>query len=196
MFTFEAHPRGLNTFCMTFVPGEKPILATAGKDGVRVWDLTTRESIRHLDTAGKNPASLTCSLNGQLLILSQGKDPTIIRLWDWNKDRVVKEIDGGTRVQCALFSPDQKTLAIGGYRLLSSRVDCNVRRLSVATWKPQRLLRGHTSQTGFLAFSPNSKFLASGAEDKEAILWDLKTGEALLTIQHQTAVWGVAYRAV
>jgi len=193
MFTFEAHSGGLNTFCMTFIPGEKPLLATAGDDGVRVWNLTSRETISYLDTGENEPSSLTCSPDGRLLVLTQGNRPTFIRVWDWNRNRVVKEIDGGTHAQCALFSPDQTTLAIGGYRFTRSRVDYSVRRLSASTWRPQRLLQGHEDQTGFLAFSPNGDFLASGAADKGAILWDLKTREALLTVQHQKVVWGVAF---
>src|SRR5262245_9137634 len=193
MFTFEAHPRGLNTCCMTFIPGDKPLLATAGNEGVRVWNLTTREVIQHLDTNDEDPSALTCSPDGRLLVLCQGKYPTMIRLWDWAKNRVVKEIDGGYQVQCAIFSPDGKSLAIGGYRAGRPVIDYSVRRLRVASWQPQWLLRGHTDQTGFLTYSPDNTLLASAAADKRAILWDLKKREAVVSVKHQTVAWGVAF---
>lgn len=193
MYTFEAHPRGLNTFCMTFIPGEKPTLATGGHEGVRVWDLTSRKEIRHFDTGGEDLSSLTCSPDGRLLVLCIGEHPTMIRLWDWAKDKLEKEIDGGSKVQCAVFSPDMKTLAVGGYRTLRTGSDYSVRRLRAATWSPQRLLHGHTYQVGFLAYSPDGSLLASGAADKNARLWDVKTREALVTLEHETVVWGVAF---
>jgi WD40 repeat protein len=178
---------------MTFIPGDTPLLATIGEEGVHVWDLAKREVIRHLDTDGEDPAALTCSPDGRLLVVCEGNHPTMIRLWNWSKDRVVKEIDGGSQVQCAVFSPDGRSLAIGGYRLARAALDFSVRRLRVSTWKPQWLLRGHRNQTGFLAFSPDGSLLASAAADKKAILWDLSSREAVVSVAHQTVAWGVAF---
>lgn len=193
MFTFEAHKGGLNTFCMTFIPGATPLLATAGTEGVRVWDLTARKEIRHLPTDEEDCSSLASSPDGRWLVVCQGDDPTMIRVWEWAKNRIVKEIDGGLRVQCAVFSPDGESLAIGGYRDGRSEIDFSVRRLRVATWSPQRLLRGHENQTGFLAFTRDGSMLASGAADQTATLWDLRTREAVVTVKHPTVVWGVAF---
>src|SRR3977135_3976838 len=55
--------------------------------------------------------------------------------------------------------------------------------------KPQRLL-GHSYWVRSIAFSPDSKILASGSEDKTVILWDVKTGEQRQRLRHSS--WGRA----
>jgi WD40 repeat protein len=193
MFTFEAHPTGMNTFCMAFIPGEAPLLATLGNDGARVWDLAARRPIRHLADTGGNPPSISCSPDGRLLVVGCGGSPTRILLWDWAANRVEYDLMGLEKVQCALLSPDACTLAMGGHHLTRSGWDFAVRRLRVGTWAPLRLLRGHENQTGYLAFSPDGTLLASGASDGIAILWGLKRREALLAVKHTGHVFSVAF---
>jgi WD40 repeat protein len=55
------------------------------------------------------------------------------------------------------------------------------------------VLLGHHGAVKSLAFSPDSKTLASGAEDGDAKLWDAATGEELLTFKHNGAVGAVQF---
>ncbi len=193
MFTFTACPHGLNTHCMAFLPGDAPLLATLGEDGARVWDLRERTAVRRLDDIGAHPASISPSPDGRLLAVCADEGPATIRLWDWRAGRVEANLPGGDKVQCAVFSPDGRTLAFGGYREGRSGMDYSVRRLRAPGWKPQRLLRGHEDQTGFLAFSPDGRMLATGAADQSVILWGLSSREPLASVGHPTLVWGVAF---
>jgi WD40 repeat protein len=170
MFTIDAHPEGLHTFCMTFVPGQA-LLASAGKDGVRVWDLIRREEAYHLDTSGSDVSSLSCSPDGRYLVVCQDTVPKMIRVWDWNADRIEKvlDVDENSVVQCSIYSPDGQTLAIGGYRRRNWTMDYSIRRLNTKTWKPRRLLDGHEHQTGFLAYSPDRTLLAPAADARVAV---------------------------
>ncbi len=57
-----------------------------------------------------------------------------------------------------------------------------------------RTLEGHKGWVGAVAFSPDSKTLATGGSDRTVRLWDLATGRERLVIKgHPDAVTAVAY---
>ena len=59
-----------------------------------------------------------------------------------------------------------------------------------------RILKGHESLVAHLAFSPDSRVLASSSCDKTVKLWSVMTGELLRTLEgYQDFVWGMAFDA-
>src|SRR4051812_24682719 len=59
---------------------------------------------------------------------------------------------------------------------------------------PMRLLHGHTAAVRCLAYSPDSRLLASGGSDNIVILWDLATGGLIARLEgHEDWVRGVAF---
>jgi WD40 repeat protein len=55
-------------------------------------------------------------------------------------------------------------------------------------------LKGHSSYLCAIAFSPNSKTLASGSHDKTIRLWDSQSGAALKTLKgHSGFVGALAF---
>ena len=51
----------------------------------------------------------------------------------------------------------------------------------------RQTLEGHTNSVYSIAFSPDSRQLASGSLDRTVRLWDPKTGKALQTLEGHTA---------
>src|SRR5262245_52525836 len=45
------------------------------------------------------------------------------------------------------------------------------------TNQPRQTLRGHTNRVASVAFSPDSKTLASGGDDQTIHLWNVRTGQ-------------------
>jgi hypothetical protein len=194
MFTLDGHPGGLNTSCVAFAPRGRPVLASAGTDGINVWDPQRRALLRTLDTEGQDCSSLAFAPDGERLVVPQGSQPARIRIWEWATGRLERELNGGTMTHSAVFSPDGQSLAAGGHdRDSSHRLIYPVRRWNLATGRQRRPLPGHDNQVGFLAWSPDGALLASGGADGTVRLWDLNSRDCRATFKHRVLVWGVAF---
>jgi WD40 repeat protein len=66
---------------------------------------------------------------------------------------------------------------------LARRQDSRVRLWDVKTGVLLKTLIGHSNWVRSVAFSPDSKVIASGSDDETVILWDAKTGEMLHTLR-------------
>jgi hypothetical protein len=94
---------------------------------------------------------------------------------------------GGPYASSVSFSPDGKTWAVGGQRMI---VLCDTR-----TRERLRRWQGHDHQVNALAFSPDGKVLATASYDQTAALWDVATGAELRRLRgHEGYVAGVAWR--
>ena len=49
-------------------------------------------------------------------------------------------------------------------------------------------LKKHQALVWTLAFSPDGKTLASGSADNNVVIWDVPTGEDLMTLKHNGTV--------
>lgn len=76
-----------------------------------------------------------------------------------------------------VFSPDGKILAAGGWKSANNGRDIAIKLWDVRSGGLIRTLSGHTGLVNSLAFSPNSRILASGSNDKTVNLWDVSSGE-------------------
>jgi tetratricopeptide (TPR) repeat protein len=109
------------------------------------------------------------------LLATSGWDGKV-QLWNINTKSLYREFatyEGRTRLA---VSPDGKWLA---FQLSPD----SIRILDAQTFQEIKTLQGHTGTISGICFSPNSKLIASTANDGtgrgEAIVWDLSSGTAL-----------------
>ncbi|HKI33514.1 MAG TPA: WD40 repeat domain-containing protein [Gemmataceae bacterium] len=175
-------------------------LASAGDDtAVQLWDVTTGKAGAKLSGHTDWVLALAFSPDGKTLT-SGGYDGTV-KLWDVAAGKKSLEAPAkaavvpnqpppaDNAVMGLAFSPDGKTLAVGG-------TDTLIHLLNVADAKLLRSLPGHTSAVKALAFHPSGTVLVSGGKDRTVRLWNPANGQALKALEGHTAwVEGVAFFA-
>ena len=92
--------------------------------------------------------------------------------------------------QSVAVAPDGRLLAIGR---ATGEIDLWRIESSAPRSRSPRVLQGHRGAVDSLGFSPDGKTLVSGGCDNNAKVWDVATGEELLTFKHNGAVEAVRF---
>ena len=176
-------------------------VASAGGETVFLWDVPT-EGLQHIIEGNENLAwTLAFSPDSKTLVGGQ----TTIRLWDVETGKELSKLDGHKRLVDALtFSPDGEMLASGdtGGKIILSNFDPRSQKPNRQKPTLPRLLRsftgektpkhenrtlmGHTLPVKALDFTADGKRLASGSQDGTAKVWDVATGNSMLTLHGHT----------
>ena len=129
---------------------------------------------------------LSWSPDGRWLA-SNSVDKTI-RLWDWERNRLVKSLSGHTHgVNEVAWDPAGRWLA-------SCSFDRTVRIWSLESETTTRELPGHWDDVSSISVSPDGERLVSGSADKTIRLWRTDTWEELQLLKgHTDSVYRVAW---
>jgi WD40 repeat protein len=165
------HVNGIGLNSIDFSPDGK-LLATGARDEtVRLWNVTTKETVKVLASHVGRVDGVAFSPDGTM-IAACGMDSYI---WLWNVARGAEEgefIGHESTVYTAVFSPDGQTLASGSY-------DNNIILWNVTSRDKMLPLAGHNAAVHSVAFSPDGKLLVSGSWDTTVRLWNVTEGKEL-----------------
>ena len=172
------HQCGFSVASVTFSPNGK-ILGAAG-NGLKFWSLASGREIELIrgDTRSINHAAF--STRGDLLATSykSGK----VRVWDANSGREVTSFD--VTFSDSTDHPDHSLSFSSNDLIAVGQDDGSIILFDVKQEKIINRLDGHTSGVLSLAFTPDSKTLASASVDSTVKLWNVATGQIALTLQH------------
>ncbi|MEJ2702558.1 MAG: protein kinase [Sedimentisphaerales bacterium] len=179
---------------IAFSPDSKWLISTSyGAPAVKMWDVASGLDVS--SALGNPPIGIAwcVDFSPDSKILAIGS--TDLMLWDMaGKKQIGTLAHPKNSVNCAVFSPDGKTLA-------TQIFDDTFKLWSVATWRELISLEGYGSHYGAVEFSPDGRKLAVPRNADQAVtLWDvsiLQTGhgegpEAILT-GHSEKVNAVAF---
>ncbi len=176
----EGHDGSVNWVC--FAPNGKE-LASAGSDGsVILWQAGKSQPWKRLPRQDQMVSAVAYHPDGGLLASATFDidEPGEVKLWDVERAEPVGRFrlpDLGSRITGLAYSPDGRHLACSAH-------DKNVRLLDGRTAGPELVFRDHAFPVSAVAFSPDSRLVASAAgrktdrpEEAEVLIWRAETGE-------------------
>ena len=153
---------------VAFSPDGTTIASASSGSIVNLWDVATRTNIATL----RGSWSVAFSPDGT--ILASGT-----KMWDMATREHIATLGEQHRSHAIAFSPDGSIFASGSY----GSDDGTIKLWDVRTKQHITTLGRHRGRVYSLAFSPNSRILASGGSGDGAIkLWDVATRTNIATL--------------
>ena len=153
---------------------DNKVVAAGSGQTVRFWNVGTGKEQAY-SGGHRGPISAVVTTPDGKTMVSRGAD-NVIRRWDAATGKELGQFAEPKGTTGVVFSPDGKTAAL-------ANANGSVRLHAVADGTELRQLKGHTNGTTALAFSPDSKKLASrGNVDNLIRVYDVAQGSELKQI--------------
>ncbi len=169
-----------------------PLIAIAGQKQVLLFHSDTLDLLGILPFTEGQPAEVTFSRNGRLLLGSGGRGAKsgCVVVWDTLTGARLMTLGGEyDTVLTADIRPDQSQVALG----TPSRL---VKIFSTKTGELQHKIKKHTDWVTAVAFSPNGQMLATADRNGGISLWDPDNAQELFTLAgHKSAVTALSWRS-
>ena len=175
-----ANSAGGKVFGLAFSPNSQMLVAGRSRS-IDLWDFRTGELIAVLDGHTSPVRALVFTPDGKTLFSGSEQE---LKSWSMGTLREKMEIPGPNGA--VDISPDGRLLASGHYGPGTIRESSDLRELVT--------LRGHKEKIWEIAFSPDGKTLATASWDQTVRLWQVATGQELISFHASGGVgWDVAF---
>ena len=177
----ELRGHSRNIWEVRFSPDGKRLASCSFDYSVRLWDAVAIRPLKTLSGHKQSCVGLDYSPDGKLL--ASGGDDSAIRYWRTSDGAPLRTVDNGHHVDKVVFSGDGRWLASGGHprgmvgELWHEITGGGAEGDAVRLWRTRdgALVAGlpHPDDVYYVAFSPDGRWLVTGAEDSRFRLWRL-----------------------
>ncbi len=171
----SGHSRDLYGVSVHFSSDGKRLITTSADKTSKVWDVSTGEELLTLQGHTETLTDGIINSTGTL-IATTGNDGTA-RIWDANTGEELLRIDLPEPAGIA-FNPEGKYLAVADISLFGGSIEI----WDVISGRKMLTLAGHDQGTNDVAFNSDGTQLVSVGQDQKIKLWDLNSGDEILTL--------------
>ena len=140
--------------------------ATAGHDGlVKIWDGCTGHQLHSLEAGDSWVAKAVYSPRRNALATAAGKH---LKLWNEQREETYQSSDHSSTIADLGWNPNGSAVAVAAYNGITLHVPGKQSRPRKYEWKGSSLI---------LAWSPDSKYMATGEQDSTVHCWSVKSGD-------------------
>uniref|UniRef100_A0A8R1DEJ6 Fizzy-related protein homolog n=1 Tax=Caenorhabditis japonica TaxID=281687 RepID=A0A8R1DEJ6_CAEJA len=157
---------------------------------VYLWSATTSQVIKLCDLSTGNDQDNVTSVQwcdkGDLLAV--GTNRGIVQIWDVTTQKKVRDMTGHTsRIGCLAWNADTICSGSRDRTILHRDIRCDDNDMG-------RKLTTHRQEVCGLKWSPDKQLLASGGNDNQLLVWNLRRDQPVQTYnQHNAAVKALAW---
>ncbi|EAN88545.1 putative katanin [Trypanosoma cruzi] len=152
---------------LAFDPQQHRVVGGSDSGGVRLWDVTTEQSVRSFDAGHKSTVTGADYHRYTDFIATCSRDKSL-RIWDTRKKTCLQSYKGASAPLCATqFSPNGRWAASGCAKGV-------IRLYDLVSGKQLNEFRAHEGAITSIHFHPEQYYMAVGSSDGSVSLWELE----------------------
>jgi len=180
---------------VAFSPDGKTFVTVSG-DTARLWD---SQSGQELISFNHNSLSKFVAFSPDGKTVATGSNDDTVKLWSAQSGQELASLDAESTINALAFSPDGRTI-ITASRDSRARLWDSQSGRELAKFKHYdseaddlNLMRIAVEGVTSVAYSPDSKTVATAGVDKTVRLWDIQKGEEIARLNHDDEVWNLSF---